>query len=391
MRSEQVAISTLSTDPANVRTHPERNLSDIAASLKRFGQQKPIVVDADGVVVAGNGTLEAARSLGWDKIAVVKTKLAGADRTAYAIADNRTAEFAEWDDTALAAQLDALRAEDLDAVLAAGFTEKEIDTLLAQTAPPIEEDEVPEPPSDPVTKPGDVWTLGRHRLGCFDATERASYAALLHDIRPELVVTDPPYGVAYQDHGGKRLKGDLTQASVPVSIACMVDVIDDDARLYVFGGTDQFAMMDRVFTHHLEMRPRPIVWVKDSFVLRHNGYHSQYEMVFHGWKGSGGGPRFWYGDRKQSDVWLSGRDRNHLHPTEKPVALCAVPIRNSSKVNGCVLDPFGGSGAILMAAETTDRSCMSMELAPEYCDVIVERWQNLTGEKATRESEAVAC
>lgn len=249
-------------------------------------------------------------------------------------------------------------------------------------------DKTPEPRKVAVSHPGDVWILGAHRLLNGDATERESYRALLGDVRPPLLLTDPPYGVAYQDAGASRIQGDLTQAALPVMLACATEVLSDDARLYVFCATDQIAMLDRSFNHWLGMRPRLIVWKKESFVLRHNGYHSQFEMVGFAWKGAGGGLKFWSGDRKQSDVWEISRDAlaDRVHPTQKPVDLLAIPLRNSSAPGDAVLEPFSGSGATLIACERLERRCFAIELDALFVDVAVRRWQELTGKAATLEA-----
>jgi DNA modification methylase len=218
---------------------------------------------------------------------------------------------------------------------------------------------------------------------CGDSTERETYKQLLGDEIPDLLLTDPPYGVAYQDRRGARVAGDLTQAAFPIALACSAEVIGPDARLYVFCASDQLMMTDRVFNHLLGMRPRLLVWVKEGFVLRRAGYHGQYELVAFGWKGRGGGEAFWFGDRKQSDVLQISRDRDRFHPTQKPVALCEVLLRNSTPQGGAVLEPFAGSGSTLIAAERAGRRCFAIELDAALCDRIVQRWEALTGREAT--------
>ena len=212
LRIERVSIASLHQDPANARAHGPRNISAIKASLARWGQQKPIVIGAGDVVVAGNGTLAAAIELGWDEIDVVRTDLEGAERIAYAIADNRTAELASWEDDILAATLQALAEDptfDLDVT---GFDEGEVDAILrdAAGASEVEDGETPEAPKDPVTRPGDLWLLGPHRVLCGDSTERSEFSRLLAGSKPSLLVTDPPYGVAYQDAGKTRIQGAVT-------------------------------------------------------------------------------------------------------------------------------------------------------------------------------------
>ena len=193
VKSELVAISSLSLDPANVRKHPDKNIQSIIASLKRFGQQKPIVVDANGIVRAGNGTLMAAQQLGYTEIAIVRSPLKGSEATAYAIADNRTAELAEWDEGSLAEQLAALQIEDEELALATGFDEADIDALLAPDE--VIEDEVPEPPAVAIAKRGDVWLLGEHRVMCGDSTSADDVARLMNGAKADLCFTSPPYAL----------------------------------------------------------------------------------------------------------------------------------------------------------------------------------------------------
>ena len=381
---KRVPLTELHQDPSNARTHDERNVAAIQASLKTFGQVEPLVVQkGTGRIIGGNGRLDAIKNLGQTEVDVVEVECDDMTATALGIALNRTSELAAWDDDVLAGHLKALADADFDE-LVTGFDMKEIEALISGAAGEVAEDEVPEPPADPVTKPGDLWVLGEHRVLCGDATERDAYSQLLGGVKPTLLLTDPPYGVAYQDAGGSRIQGDLTQAAFPIALSCCAEVIDENARLYVFCATDQVTMADRVFTHLLGMRPRLLVWAKESFILRHNGYHSQYEMVCYGWRGSGGGPKFWYGDRKQSDVWDICRDGDRVHPTQKPVEVCCIPIRNSSASREPILDPFLGSGTTLIAAEQLGRRAYGIEIEPRYVDVVIQRWENLTGKKAER-------
>lgn len=377
---ELVPVSSLKPDPTNARTHSDKNIKAIAASLRDFGQRRPLVVWGN-VVIAGNGTLEAAKSLGWSEVVVTRVPSSWEhDRArAYALADNRTAELADWNAEVLAEQL-----VELDSL---GW---EVGDLGFEPLNPpdgaddIIEDVVPEPPKIPRTKLGDMYQLGDHVLLCGDAMDRATYRRLMGDDLAPLLLTDPPYGVAYKDRKGGAIHGDLTQAAIPISFDCALVHLTPDARVYVFGGSDNFEMMNRLFTHHLHMQPRLIVWAKESFVLRPLGYHSQYELVYHGWKGVGGGAGFWYGDRKASDIWHVARDRDREHPTQKPVEVCAIPVRNSSAPGDLVLEPFGGSGSTLIACEQLGRAARVIELDPAFCDVIVGRWERLTGRTAER-------
>ena len=393
VETESISVGELLNDPANVRQHGARNLETIKASLARFGQQKPIVVDASGVVVAGNGTLAAARELGWQSVHVVRSALTGSDRTAYAIADNRTAELAEWDDAALAEQLSALAIDDAELLAAAGYDPGELEALADAVVGggEVVEDEAPEPPADPVTQPGDLWQLGDHRVLCGDSTRAEDVARLMGGEKVDVVFTDPPYGANVQ--GGKQksnIAGDLTQTAIPFSFELAVcSAAKDRARIYFCGGEANLYLYQRLFERYCRQLPRHLVWVKNGFVMKPNGYHNQYELIFHGFKPGGGGLSCWFAGRKESeasDVWQIKRDpsSSYLHPTQKPVELPARAIRNSCPQSGAVFDPFLGSGATLIAAEQLGRRCYGIEISPAYCDVIVERWENLTGGKAKR-------
>jgi hypothetical protein len=206
MKIERVELSKLAADPANVRKHNSKNLKAIEASLRRFGQQKPIVVDGDGIVRAGNGTLAAAQQLGWTHIDIVRTELKGADATAYAIADNRTAELAEWDEEALSQQLAAIQIEDEDLAESSGFDTAEIEKMVLADKEVVE-DEVPEPPTDPTTKPGDLWILGKHRLLCGDSTRAEDVDRLMDGMKADLCFTSPPYalGKSVSLSGNRRM------------------------------------------------------------------------------------------------------------------------------------------------------------------------------------------
>lgn len=393
--TRSVPIGDLKPDHKNAIEHDEKNLAAIRASIARWGQVEDLVVQKSSMrVLGGNGRLQVMKELQYDSVSVKIVDLADNEADALAIALNRAGELRKWKDRQLAETLERIKKADPIAALATGFNKGELKKRLKALRPPdttqiVEDAATGQPPANPRTKIGDVWHLGGHRLMCGDATERSDYAFLLDGETPKMLLTDPPYGVAYQDAGKSRIQGDLTQAAFPVAMAICSEMLDENGRAYVFCATDQIAMADRVFNHHFGMRPRLCLWVKESFILRHNGYHSQYEMVCYLWKGSGGGPDYWYGDRKQSDVWEISRDKDRVHPTQKPVALCAIPIRNSTQEGEVILEPFAGSGTTLIAAEQLGRRCYALELDPGFCDVIVDRWEKFTGNKATHHEGGV--
>jgi len=376
------AIADLHLDPANARLHPERNRAAIQASLKRFGQQKPIVITPAGMVIAGNGTLEAARAIGWTEIDCVVSDLDGIERTAFGIADNRTSELAAWDDTVLTELLDHLKHEGFD-LDDAGFTDAELEAMLKAEQEPadIEEDEVPEPPADPVTKPGDLWLLGEHRLLCGDSTKAEAVERLMDGAKADLMLTDPPYGVDYEgitndDAAGlpKLLAGAFQNADAIMQPGACYYVCHSDVHAYEFVGAIRSVEWKQA-------RPAVVLWIKDRFVLGRGDYHSQSEPILYGWKK--GAAHHAVADRSQSNVWEFPRPAlADGHPTMKPVGLFARAIQNSTNQKAIVYDPFLGSGTTLIAAEQLGRKCYGMEISPAYCDVIVNRLEALTGKKA---------
>jgi DNA modification methylase len=395
MQIERVEIGKLTGDPANARKHGERNIDTIVQSLNRFGQQKPIVVDSSFCVRAGNGTLEAARSLGWTHLDCVVTDLKGSDAVAYAIADNRTAELAEWDDGVLAAVLEGLQLEGL--LESVGFSDDEFAELMKDieldgdgTTGEIEEDEVPEPPDDPITKPGDLWVLGRHRLLCGDSTKAEDVARLMGGERAEMMFTDPPYGVNYE--GGHFHSGDVNVKRPREKLAS-----DENADLYGqflpvalphvdgpcylwFAGSKALPVYQAV--HDCGgIVSALLIWHKTNatYAAMNAQYKQRHEPCLY-FKPKGSTLR-WVGPSDACTLWEFKRDgKNEFHPTQKPVALAANALKNHGAET--VVDFFGGSGSTLMAAEQLDRRAFLVELNPAYCDVIIKRWENLTGKKA---------
>lgn len=391
MNTELVSIADLTPDPANARKHDERNLKAIIDSLRAFGQQKPIVVDARGIVVAGNGTMEAAKRLGWDEIAIVRTDLDPTQATAYGIADNRTGELAEWNDEVLRSLLDTMDAEMLE-VLA--FDQKEIDAMVPPMAVEVVEDEVPEAPEEPITKEGDLWILGRHRLLCGDSTKADDVERLMNGDNPNMMVTDPPYGVNYTPAWRDKALGDKALGKANSDIIQSDDVADWRGVWGLFKGDIAYVWHASAFTdvvmdslRAVDLIPtQQIIWNKSVLILGRSSYHFKHEPCWYCVRK--GATHDWIGDRKQTTV-IDAAPPNHImsgskeertpHPTQKALACMSNLMRNHS---GDVYDPFLGSGTTLIAAEQLGRACYGMELSPAYCDVIVRRWENLTGEKA---------
>ena len=407
MKIKTVPVNSISQDPANLRKHGERNIDAIVASLRKFGQQHPIVIDSKGIILSGNGRYMAAVKLGWHEIEAVESDLTGSSATAYAIADNRTAELAEWDTTALAETLRALQSEEFDTD-AAGYSESEIDALveglgseLLAGDKEIIEDTIPEPPVDPITKAGDLWILGEHRLLCGDSTNADDVARLMGGVKAQLVITDPPYGVSYADKNaflnaidkGNRnqtkiendhLNKKETQAIWGSAFKNMADVMGPGAVVYCFmpQGGDQMMMMMMMMEGGIEPR-HELIWLKNNHVLGRSDYNYKHEPILYAWKK--GGHKF-YGDFSTSVIECKRPQSSKLHPTMKPVELVATLAQNSSQISDTIYDPFLGSGTTLIAAEQLNRKCFGMEISPQYCDVIVKRWENLTGMVGVRET-----
>ena len=372
MKVESVSVDEISPDPANARMHDRRNLDAIAGSLRKWGQQKPIVISEAGVIVAGNGTWEAAKQIGWKRINAVKTKLEGSEAVAYGIADNRTAELAGWDDAVLGKHLEALQADESIDHLAAGFSDEEIKGLLAglNGQDEVVEDEIPEPPAEPVTKAGELITLGDHRLLCGDSTNADNVARLMDGEAVGSVVTDPPYGMGFQSNH-RRTKHKPIEGDNTGRLLAHATAIEADHSVYVWCRWDNIRLI-----------PKPnslVTWVKNNWSmgdLEHEHARQTEVCAFYP-----GESHAWTNGRP-TDAIMFDRAVPDLHPTQKPVLLIAEVVRWTA---GLVFDPFLGSGTTLIAAEQLGRKCYGLEIDPAYCDIIVQRWENLTRQKVQRE------
>ncbi len=387
MKHERVKCASLKPDPKNARKHSKKNLDAIKKSLGRFGQQKPIVVSASGVVLAGNGTLEAAIALGWEEIEVTRSALKGASATAYALADNRTAELADWDDDILAEALEALRVEDESLALATGFGANELATITGGNVGMTDPDEIPEPPAEPITKSGDLWLLGAHRVLCGDSTKAEDVARLLDKKTPTLMITDPPYGINYDGGATNKSKrekiiNDNNTGCYGAALAIAAKAMPNGAW-YVWHDTRKVVDVFLAIKDSLFQVRAVCVWNKlnAGYGAPNANYCVKFEPVVYAVRGSCG----FIGATTETTVWdIEQPHRNKLHPTQKPVECMARPLRNHDAP--LVYDPFLGSGTTLIAAEQLGRKCYGMEISPQYCDVIVKRWEEFTGKTATLES-----
>ena len=375
------SISELIPYEKNTKKHDDVQINNVAESIKQYGFVQPIVIDKNNVVVIGHCRLLAAKKLKLKEVpCVCVDDLTEEQVKALRIVDNKSNE-SEWDFDFLADELAELDLSDFDFDF--GIEDEEEETEIV-------EDEVPEvdEEAEPIAKMGDIWQLGRHRLMCGDSTDKATVLKLLNGEKADMVFTDPPYGVNVKGGKGKGnlIMGDLTQTAIPFSfeIACEV-ATKEKAHFYFCGGEINLQLYQKLFDRYLHMLPKHLIWVKNGFVMKQNGYHNQFEIIFHGYKQGSGA--LWFGGRTEheaSDVWQAKRDASstYLHPTQKPIELPARAIRNSSPKGAIVFEPFCGSGSTLIASEQLERVCYAMELDPRFCDVIIKRWETLTGEKA---------
>ena len=393
MNYKEIEISKLMPYENNARTHSEAQLNRIAESIKEFGFINPILIDKEYGIIAGHGRMMAAKQLGIDKVPCLFIEhLSEEQKRAYIIADNKLALDAGWDYDILESEMKALQEMDFDLELT-GFTEDEIAGIIKLGTEEEYEDEFdPEEavPEEAVTKPGDIWQLGEHRLVCGDSTNSEDLKRLVDGRVVDLIVTDPPYNVAYEGKTKDKLKiqndhqstDDFT-AFLEAAFKNMDEWLKPGGVVYIWhADTMRKAFLNAIEQTDLSVR-EVLVWVKNTMVLGRQDYHWQHEPCLYGWKE--GAAHYFIDDRTQTTVMQYDKPAKSIeHPTMKPVELIAKQIQNSSRKNELVLDPFGGSGTTLIACEHLKRKCLTMELDPKYCDVIVKRWEELTGLKAER-------
>ena len=391
---EMRPLDQLIENPRNPNQHPPRQLKLLAEILKFQGWRQSIVVsNRSGFIVKGHGRLKAAKLAGFTEAPIdLQDYESEAQEHADMIADNKLAELSDFDGRTLKDLINEIDTGALDLELL-GFEEDELADLMSQFHVPgdgeIEDDFVPEEIINRV-KLGEVWNLGDHQLMCGDSTEREIVSKYLKNRKADMVFTDPPYGVNLK--GGKQKKdligGDLTTTCIPFSFEIAVEIATKDkAQFYFCGGESNIGLYAKLFDRFLHQLPRHLIWVKPNFVMKQNGYHCQYELIFYGFKEGGGGIRSWHAGRtgvEASDIWEIDRDnlQEYTHPTQKPVALAARAIANHSQKGDIIYEPFSGSGSTVVACEKLGRKCQALELDPHYCDVTIQRWEDFTGKKA---------
>jgi site-specific DNA-methyltransferase (adenine-specific) len=402
-------ISDLKFDHKNARKRTDSSARLIQESLQRYGAARSIVIDEDNRILAGNGTIEGAKALGLTKLKVVeaagdeiiavrRSGLSEDDKVGLALADNRAAELSDWD-----AEMLQQLSEEHD--IAPWFEQEDLEALLeqAEQLEPVEgntdPDEVPEAPEDPITKPGDLWILGNHRLLCGDSTDPIAMERLMEDKPADLWLTDPPYNVALgmnetpeeakkrnRRTDGKVVKNDsMSDAAFRqflVDVYTTANCFLRPGGVFYIWHADSEGYNFRGAAHDIGWKVRQcLIWRKSSLVMGRQDYQWMHEPCLYGW--TEGSAHYWASDRKQTTVMdFAKPNRNGEHPTMKPVDLFQYQMANSSRPGDTVLDSFGGSGTTLIAAERIGRKARLMELDPAYCDVIVKRWEDFTGNTA---------
>jgi DNA modification methylase len=392
LKIETWPIERLIPYARNARLHSEAQVAQIAASIAEFGFNNPVLAGADGGIIAGHARVLAARKLGHTQIPVIVLgHLTENQKRAFVLADNKLALNAGWDFEMLRVELEALAAQNFELRLT-GFDELELAEVMAQETSkgPLDPDAVPELESEPVSRTGDLWTLGRHRVLCGDGTRSEELAKVLDGKSCDLVFTDPPYNVDYSGKGPDKMKlaNDNLGLEFKTFLRSACDALLAVAKgpVYICMSSSELATLQSAFGDAGGHWSTWIIWTKNTFTLGHSDYQRQYEPILYGWRE--GTKHYWCGDRDQSDVWLVDKPvRNDLHPTMKPVDLVARAIRNSSRPGNVVLDPFGGAGSTLISCDNLERKARLIEIDPRYVDVSVRRWQRYTGSKALLESD----
>ena len=380
-RFEQVPIDHLVPYARNARIHSKEQILQLRASLREFGFVNPVIVDRDLNIIAGHGRVAAAKAEGLTEVPCVFAEhLTDAQKRAYILADNRLALSAGWDEELLALEFGELKDLGFDLELT-GFGAKEIEKLFAGDGGDAEDDDFDLTAAleeAAFVLPGDVWTLGRHRLICGDATDAATVKKLMDGRKANLVLTDPPYNVSFESASGLKIKNDSMKAEqfydfLFSAFRNLADNLEPGGSAYIFHADTEGENFRKAFREAGFHLSGTCVWVKDSFVMGRSPYQWQHEPILYGWLKTG--THKWYAGRSEATIWSFAKPkRNSDHPTSKPLDLLAYPIRNSSQANGIVLDTFGGSGSTLIACEQTDRICNMLELDEKYASVILRRY-----------------
>lgn len=397
-RLEMWDVGKIKPYEKNPRSIPDKAVAKVAGSLKAFGFQKPIVVDEQGVIIAGHVVLKAALQAGFARVPVLISNLDANAARAYRLADNRTAQETDWLEALLKDELTALDDDGFD-LATLGFDDRELQKLMSDDDELARAEETPEAPAKPVSIEGDVWVLGNHRIICGDSTKAETVEKLLGSVKPHLMVTDPPYGVSY-DATWRGKAGHAGMGKNRTGVVMSDDKADWREAWDLFPGNIAYVwhsglhsgtVAESLTTSGFSLRAQ-IIWNKSVMAMSRGDYHWKHESCWYAVRGTGS----WQGDRKQTTVWdlkspihiMSGSDEQKtVHPTQKPVDCHRRPIINNSSPGQAIYEPFSGSGTTIIAAEMTGRHCYAIELNPAYVDVAVKRWEQFTGSKATLDGD----
>ena len=366
----------------NARTHSKEQINKLRASIREFGFINPVIIDRDYNVIAGHGRIMASKDEGIDKVPCVFVDyLTDAQKKAYILADNRMALDADWDEELLKVEIESLQGADFDLNLT-GFDEAELMDIFGDDNQSRAKDDdfdlTAALEKASFVEKGDVWTVGRHRLMCGDATSSEDVSTLMGNTQANLILTDPPYGVSFKSSSGLTIQNDSMKNEefynfLLASFKCMAEHLENGGSAYVFHADTEGLNFRKAFIDAGFHLAGCCIWVKDSLVLGRSDYQWQHEPVLYGFMQNG--KHKWYSDRKQTTIWNFDKPkRNANHPTSKPLDLLSYPIGNSTQENGVVIDTFGGSGSTMMACEQMNRICYMMELDEKYASVILRRY-----------------
>lgn len=380
-RLEKVDIDRLIPYARNARTHSKEQILQLRSSLREFGFVNPIICDKEYNIIAGHGRVLAAKAEGLTEVPCVFVEhLTEAQKKAYILADNRLAINAGWDEELLALEFADLKEFGFDLEIT-GFDAAEIEKLFSDNGDNVDDDDFDLTAAleqAAFVLPGDVWTLGRHRLICGDATEAETVRKLMDGRKANLVLTDPPYNVNFEGSSGLKIKNDSMKADqfynfLLSAFKCFYENLTDGGAFYSFHSDSEKVNFFRACVDAGFHYSTTCIWVKNALVLGRGDYQQMHEPVMYAFKDTA--KHKWYSDRKQTTIWNFDKPRKNTdHPTSKPLDLLAYPIKNSSQANAIVLDTFGGSGSTLIACEQLDRTCFMLELDEKYASVILRRY-----------------